>query len=60
MAVELDSKTDEAYFDGGMLHYIGRNYQQAITSWNKAIELNPSNKAELDPWIQSAKSKLKK
>ena len=58
--VGFDPKSIEAYLDQGLLRYIERDYEQAISDWEKVIELAPSFRNDLEPGLRKARAKLKK
>ena len=44
-----------AYSADGLKHYIKKEFTEAVIAWNKAIEMRPSDRMDLDPWIKKAK-----
>jgi tetratricopeptide (TPR) repeat protein len=55
-AVSLGKNTITPDYDGGLICYLRQEYAQAILHWNKAIEMEPSCKHELEPWIAKAEA----
>ena len=45
----------EAIEDQGMIELINGHYQNALNSWQKAIQKDPSCQQQLQPWIEKAK-----
>jgi hypothetical protein len=41
-----------------MLEFIAGNYKNAIADWQNAIQQDPNDKPELQPWIEKAQAKL--
>ena len=60
-AAILKLKPDDAdmHYGRGLTYYYLGNYYYAVKDWEKAIELDPKLKAELEPRIKEAKEKLK-
>jgi hypothetical protein len=40
-----------------LIDFINGNYASAVASWQKAGELDASNRRDLQPWIDKAKAK---
>jgi outer membrane protein TolC/Flp pilus assembly protein TadD len=47
------------WFDKGLEAYKKKNYEEAITAWNKTLELDPTNR-RAQVYLQRAKSKIPK
>lgn len=50
----------EAAKSQGMINFIEGNYQKAVDSFEKAIQHDSSAQHLLQPWIEKAKSEVKK
>jgi len=57
--IELDPKNTEAYRARGQAKLEYGDYKGAIADYDKAIEIDPSQKAELQPLIDEARESIK-
>lgn len=44
LAIEADDEFDKAYSERGYINLVGKNYAEALVDFNKAAELNPTEK----------------
>jgi tetratricopeptide (TPR) repeat protein len=54
----IGTNSDEAAWDQGLMNFINSSYAQAVDSWQKAIQYDPSAQRVLQPWINKARAKL--
>jgi tetratricopeptide (TPR) repeat protein len=47
-------------YNSGLLHYVAKEYTEAIADWEKAIELCPVARRDLLPWVIKARENVKK
>ncbi len=57
-AIKLQSRLQGAYFERGMAHFALKHFEEAIADWMRCIDLDPSKRRQVEPYLAEARAKL--
>ncbi|MBI2930756.1 MAG: protein kinase [Planctomycetes bacterium] len=57
-AIKLQSRLQGAYFERGMANFALKRFDEAIADWMRCIDLDPSKRRQVEPYLAEARTKL--
>jgi tetratricopeptide (TPR) repeat protein len=57
-AIKLQSRLQGAYFERGMAYFALKRFDEAIADWMRCIDLDPSKRKQVEPYLAEARAKL--
>jgi tetratricopeptide (TPR) repeat protein/tRNA A-37 threonylcarbamoyl transferase component Bud32 len=57
-AIKQQSRLQGAYFERGMANFALKRFEEAIADWMRCIDLDPSKRRQVEPYLAEARAKL--